>query len=258
MLRVGTSGYSYAEWRGPFYPAGLPPRTMLSFYAQHFRAVAVNASYYRIPTPDQARRMAARAGGGLDFAIKAHRDLTHERERWADALPAFRAALTPFAEAGTLGTVLLQFPHAFHHTPENRDHLAALREALPGLPLGAKFRNRGWFNEQTYTLLRELGIVLCCVDAPPLPSLPPPVCLATGTVGYVRFHGRNAAAWWHHATAAERYTYAYRPDELAPWVPRLRQLAAETERCYAFFNNHARGQAALDAKQLLALLQDNT
>jgi uncharacterized protein YecE (DUF72 family) len=77
-------------------------------------------------------------------------------------------------------------------------------------------------------------------------------------VGYVRFHGRNAAAWWHHATAAERYTYAYRPEELAPWVPRLRRLAAETERCYAFFNNHARGQAALDAKQLLALLQDST
>ena len=125
-------------------------------------------------------------------------------------------------------------------------------------PLVAEFRNRGWFNERTYTLLRELGIGLCCVDAPPLPSLPPPVCLATSTVGYVRFHGRNAAAWWHHATAAERYTYAYRPDELAPWVPRLRQLAAETERCYAFFNNHARGQAALDAKQLLALLQDNT
>lgn len=88
-------------------------------------------------------------------------------------------------------------------------------------------------------------------------SLPPPICLTTSPVGYGRFHGRNAAAWWHHATAAERYTYAYRPEELAPWVTRLRLLAAETERCYAFFNNHARGQAALDAKHLLALLQDS-
>ncbi|MCI0371548.1 MAG: DUF72 domain-containing protein [candidate division NC10 bacterium] len=58
--------------------------------------------------------------------------------------------------------------------------------------------------------------------------------------------------------ASKRYTYAYRLEELAPWVPRLRQLAAETERCYAFFNNHARGQATLDAKQLLALLQDSS
>jgi uncharacterized protein YecE (DUF72 family) len=179
MLRVGTSGYSYAEWRGPIYPAGLPPRTMLSFYAQHFRAVEVNASYYRIPTPDQARRMAARAGGGLDFAIKAHRDVTHPRAgamgRCAPCLPG---GAHPIRRGG----------HARRSSPPVPPRLSP----HAGEP---EFRNRGWFNERTYTLLRELGIGLCCVDAPPLPSLPPPVCLATSTVGYVRFHGRNAAAW---------------------------------------------------------------
>ncbi len=62
-------------------------------------------------------------------------------------------------------------------------------------------------------------------------SLPPPICLATSPVGYGRFHGRNAAAWRHHATAAGRSSYAHRPEELASWAARLRQLAAETESC---------------------------
>jgi len=254
MIKVGTCGFSYPEWRGSFYPEKLPAREMLPFYAQHFSAVEINSTYYHIPPPRNMAAMAERAGGRIEFSVKAHQEMTHARERYAEALPHFREAITPLREAGRLACVLVQFPFSFQATPEHRDFLRRVAGDLHPDPTVVEFRHRSWITNETFGLLTELGLAYCCVDEPCLRNLPPPVVRATATPAYVRFHGRNQEKWWTHAEAWERYDYLYTQAELLEWVPKIRALAERAERCYAFFNNHARGQAVVNARMLAALL----
>lgn len=256
MIKVGTSGFSYPEWRGPFYPEGLPQQRMLDFYAGHFAAVEINSTYYHIPPPRNMAAMAKRAEGRLEFAVKAHQDMTHSREQLDDALPAFRQAIEPLREAGALGCVLLQFPFSFKATGENTDFLRRIAAGLAPDPLVVEFRHRSWTTEETFALLRTLGLAYCCVDEPRLPNLPPPIVRATAPLTYVRFHGRNRQKWWTHAEAWERYDYLYSEAELREWVPRIHSLAQASQQCYAFFNNHARGQAVTNAQMLIRLLSE--
>ena len=92
------------------------------------------------------------------------------------------------------------------------------------------------------------------MDEPRLPGLPPPMAEVTAPVGYVRFHGRNKEKWWHHEKAEERYDYRYAQDELEEWIPKIRKLADHALRVYVFFNNHVRGQAPANARELHARL----
>lgn len=254
MIRIGTSGFSYPEWRGTFYPEKLPQREMLAFYARHFGAVEINSTYYHIPPARNMAAMAKRAEGGLEFAIKAHQDMTHDRDKYAGALPLFREALVPLQEANALGCVLVQFPFSFKSIPANVDFLRRIAGDLAPLPLVVEFRHVSWTGDETFNLLGDLKAAYCCVDEPRLPNLPPSIVRATTRLAYVRFHGRNREKWWTHAEAWERYDYLYTEAELQEWVPGLRALADATEKCYAFFNNHARGQAVTNAQMLERLL----
>jgi uncharacterized protein YecE (DUF72 family) len=94
----------------------------------------------------------------------------------------------------------------------------------------------------------------CCVDEPRLRNLMPPVAEVTSNVGYVRFHGRNAAKWWRHEHAYERYDYTYSPEELSEWVPRIKDLDAGAEKTFVFANNHWQAQAVNTIRQLRLLL----
>jgi uncharacterized protein YecE (DUF72 family) len=254
QIKVGTSGFSYPEWRGVFYPEKLPQGQMLVFYAQQFPAVEINSTYYHIPSVRNMAAMAARAEGRLEFAVKAHQDITHTRERLDDALPAFREAIRPLREARALGCLLLQFPFSFKSSQANVEFLRRVAGELDPDRVVVEFRHRSWTTEETFGLLRQLGAAYCCVDEPRLPNLPPPVVRATAPIAYVRFHGRNRQKWWSHAEAWERYDYLYSEAELREWVPKVRALAGAAETCYAFFNNHARGQAVTNARMLTQLL----
>ena len=254
VIKVGTSGFSYAEWKGSFYPERLPPQQMLEFYARHFSAVEINSTYYHIPPPRNMAAMAKRAEGRVEFSVKAHQDMTHARDKYADALPLFREAIAPLREAGALGCVLMQFPFSFKTTPANIDFLREIASDLAPDPVVVEFRHRSWTTDETFGLLRDLGLAYCCVDEPHLPNLPPPVVRVTAPIAYVRFHGRNCQKWWAHAEAWERYDYLYSEAELLEWVPRIRALAEATQKCYAFLNNHARGQAVTNAQMLIGLL----
>lgn len=254
MIKIGTSGFSYPEWRGPFYPDGLGQQDMLDFYAKHFPTVEINSTYYHIPPPRTMAAMAKRAGGRVEFSVKCHQEMTHARERYAQALPHFQAALAPLREAGVLACVLVQFPFSFKATPQNTAYLRRIAEDLRPDPVVVEFRHRSWTTEDTFRLLAGLGVGYCCVDEPRLPNLPPPVVRATAPPGYVRFHGRNHQKWWTHAQAWERYDYLYDEAELREWIPKIRSLAEAVQKCYTFFNNHARGQAVTNARMLAALL----
>jgi uncharacterized protein YecE (DUF72 family) len=254
IVKVGTSGFSYPEWRGVFYPGKLPQQQMLVFYAQHFPAVEINATYYHIPSARNMAAMARRAEGRVEFAVKAHQDMTHTREKLGDALPAFREAIQPLRDAAALACILLQFPFSFKSGPANVEFLRRVTDGLRPDPVVVEFRHRSWTTGKTFALLEALGAGYCCVDEPRLPNLPPPIVRATAPIAYVRFHGRNRQKWWTHAEAWERYDYLYSEAELQEWVPKIRALAEAAEACYAFFNNHARGQAVTNAQMLAQLL----
>jgi uncharacterized protein YecE (DUF72 family) len=254
MIYTGTSGFSYDDWVGPYYPAGLPKRDWLAFYAREFNSLELNASYYAVPVARNMALMAAKTPDGFLFSVKAHQDMTHKREDNEAVFAAFVQGMAPLQEAGKMGCVLAQFPFSFHADPPNRDYLRVFRERLDGLPLVVEFRNREWLAPDTFDLLRQLGVGFCCVDEPRLPGLMPPVAEATSEVAYVRFHGRNAAKWWQHAQAWERYDYTYRREELEEWAPKIRSLAEQAGTVFLFANNHYQAQAVDTARQLKLLV----
>jgi len=246
-IYVGTSGYSYDDWVGPFYPADLGKREFLSYYGQVFDSVEVNYTYYRMPNPATLRAMGNKVGSDFSFAVKANSAMTHERTADEELFDEFRVALSPLAESGKLGVVLAQFPWSFRPAREAVDWLRRMAGCMEGLPLVVEFRNAGWIRERTFEFLDDLGLGFCCVDQPRLEGLVPPVVRLTGSIGYVRFHGRNAEKWWEHDEAWERYDYLYTREELSEWVPRVAELAEKADVLYAFFNNHYQAQAVQNA-----------
>jgi uncharacterized protein YecE (DUF72 family) len=252
MIRLGTSGFSYDDWVGTVYPKDLPRWQWLPFYASQFDTVELNVTYYRHADRKMASGWVQRSPEGFLFSVKAHGSLTHERGE--PEVEAFREGLSPLVDNGRLGCVLAQFPHSFHNTPDNVAYLPALREHLVGLPVVIEFRDAGWMTDETFDLLKTLDFGFCCVDEPRLKGLMPPVARATGPLAYVRLHGRNAAKWWEHTNAWERYDYTYSDDELREWIPRLHELDAQVPLTLVYANNHYRGQSVDALKALSRLL----
>ncbi|MCX5682208.1 MAG: DUF72 domain-containing protein [Planctomycetota bacterium] len=133
---VGTSGYSYADWVGGFYPAGTRPKDMFAYYARQFRAVELNFTFYRMPAAKTLAAMAGAAPDGFTFWVKANRRTTHEADRTAAA--EFIEALGPLIDAGKFAGVLAQFPQRFHRTAANRKLLAGLAEDFAKVPLAVE------------------------------------------------------------------------------------------------------------------------
>lgn len=254
MIYIGTSGFSYEDWKGHVYPESTKKSDMLGYYARLFGAVEVNSTYYAIPSAASFAAMDKKTPAGFEFVVKAHQDMTHADKPDPGTFRAFLDAVQPLRDSGKLGCVLAQYPWAFKATSENAARLRELRERVGDVPAVVEFRNSGWTTEDAFALLRELGLGFCAVDEPDLKGLMPPVSASTSKIGYVRFHGRNAQKWWKHNEAYERYDYLYTEDELREWVPRVRQAEASSEKTYVFFNNHYRGKSVENAKMFAKML----
>lgn len=255
-ILIGTSGFSYDDWKGEFYPKDLDRKDYLEYYAFQFRVLELNFSYYRIPEARQTQEMVAKSRGRLEFVVKANRQLTHDitDDSISEALPLFLKGISPFVKSGTLGAILLQFPQGFHYLPKNRIYLKSLIEALSPLPLSVEFRQKEWLKKSVYKSLQNLDVGFVCVDEPDLPSLIPPVIINTSQLGYIRFHGRNKKNWYG-TDSRKRYDYLYSKAEIKEWIPKIRELAKHTEKLFVFFNNHAKAQAVNNAKTLIQLLE---
>jgi len=254
VIYLGTSGFSYDDWVGAFYPAGMPKREWLVYYAREFNSCEVNSTFYALPKPSTLKAMSEKTGEGFLFSVKANQQMTHQREDNAAVFKTFCQMLEPVISAGKLGCVLAQFPYSFRLNQRNWDYLRWVREQLGELPVVVELRNAGWLRSEVFDWLHQLDLGFCCVDEPPLPNLLPPIAEATSDIGYVRFHGRNSAKWWQHEHAYERYDYSYTPQELGEWVPRIRKLDSMVERTFVFANNHWRGQAVSTIRQLRLML----
>lgn len=254
MFYCGTCGFSYDDWIGIYYPEGLPRKNWLNYYAQEFNALELNSTYYALPGLSAMESLANKTGEGFLFSVKANQEMTHTRECAEETSTAFLRVLQPLIEAGKLGCILAQFPYSFGCIEANRDYLARLRGWMGGLPLVIEFRNAAWLNPVTLNWMRQNNMGFCCVDEPQLTRLLPPVAEVTGQTGYIRFHGRNAAKWWRHEQAWERYDYTYSRDELAEWLPKISQINMKAENTFIFANNHWRGQAVDTIRQVRSML----
>lgn len=263
----------------------------LAYYAARFPVVEVDSTYYFPPTPELAQTWAERTPEGFTMNVKAWSLLTghptFQHSLWEDMVPAvpvehrdkrrlyahylpadaldeafdrFRHALLPLHRAGRLGAVLLQYPRWFGPKAESRQALRDTVARLPGLRLCVEFRHARWLEggecERTLELLEELGVSFVCVDEPAgFPSSMPPVVAVTSDLAVVRFHGRNAATWEDpEITAAARFRYRYTTDELAEWVPRIREMAASAGQVHVLMNNCYRDDAVVNAADFSALL----
>ena len=255
MIYVGTSGFSYKDWMEVFYPAGMPQKDWLSYYAREFNCCEINSTYYAIPGPAVFQAMAAKTRDDFLFTVKANQEMTHQREDSATICRSFRAAIEPIINAGKLGCILAQFPYSFDFNKQNWQYLAKLREHLAGLPVVIEFRNARWLKVDVFQWMRQQDLGFCCVDEPRLPNLLPPLAEATSKIGYVRFHGRNKDKWWQNDQPYERYDYTYKPEELAEWLPKIKKLAAATEKTFVFANNHWKGQSIDTVRQIRKMLE---
>jgi uncharacterized protein YecE (DUF72 family) len=253
MIWVGTSGYSFRDWVGEFYPPGIPQGQMLDYYATRFPAVEINFTYYRVPHPMTMVQIERKTPEGFRFTVKLHGDVTHRRTREHEVFAGFDRVVAPLREKGKYHGALAQFPSSFHESAENRDYLRFVRDALPDHRIYAEFRHDSWAREETFRLLEELAIGFCSVDEPRLRGLFPPVARATGDTGYVRLHGRNAATWFQ-GNRELRYNYLYSDAELEEWAAKIRGIAAQTRDTFVFFNNCHAGHAARNAGRMRELL----
>jgi len=263
MIRVGTSGFSFQDWKGTVYPPDIPNTQMLPFYETElgFDTVEINFTYYALPSERSLAALARKTSPGFGFSVKAFKGMTHDiRDRAtgafldnAEVFSRFTSALRPLVADGKLLTVLAQFPYVFLPSPETYDYLKLFRERMGALPLVVEFRNLAWHRADVLQFLRASDIGYCVVDEPKLSRLMPFYPEATSSLGYFRLHGRNTN--WFRASVQERYDYLYSEHELTEFIAPVHNVSAKADPTLVYFNNCHRGQAAQNAARMKDLLR---
>jgi uncharacterized protein YecE (DUF72 family) len=252
-VRIGTSGYSFEDWKGEFYPEDIQKGKMLDFYAQHFDTVEVNSTYYRIPPHHVFYHMAQKTVADFHFIVKTHSNVTHQRRKTEESIKNLLEAVKPLQEAGKLKGFLAQFPYSFKGIPANLDYVKSVQDALGDHRLFVEFRHRSWVIDEVFQAFKEHRIGFVSVDEPQLINMIPPELYVTADVAYVRFHGRNGENWYH-PEKGDRYDYLYSEKELEEWVKPIKKITSHASLTYLFFNNCHMGHAVNNARTMKKLL----
>ena len=265
-IKIGTSGFSFRDWKGTIYPKKLAPKDTLRYYEEDlgFDCVEINSTYYRLLSDRVFEGMAEKTSREFEFVVKGYRGTTHDPfdKRLGDKQPGIDTAkedtekfiysLQPLIERKKLGAVLLQFPVFFSNNSRGREYILQCGEWFTDIPLVIEFRNSSWAKDDTAGFLRENNMGYCSVDEPRLSRLMPFINEVTSSIGYIRFHGRNKN--WFNAPAEERYNYLYSDDELESFIPEIKKMDRKAKKTYAFFNNCHAGSAAKNARAIKELL----
>jgi uncharacterized protein YecE (DUF72 family) len=189
----------------------------------------------------------------------AHRRTAEEGiEPWtAEDVRLVTDGMQVLRDEGLLGALLAQFPWSFKATDAGRDVLKRLAEDFAGWPLVVELRHGTWARHDDAVLLRELGLGFCNIDQPVIGDALKPTAGVTSAIGYVRLHGRNYERWIEHEDVAQRYDYLYSAEELAPWVERIRKVAAaeDVADVYVITNNHYEGKGPANALMIRAMVE---
>jgi uncharacterized protein YecE (DUF72 family) len=276
-------------WNGIFYPpARGRSKTFdeLSFYAEHFDTVEVNSTFYGQPRASVSRTWAQRTPAGFEFAVKLYQKFTHPRmyaERVKAALPAqlirgdieerkrlgeivtelsrpnaadldgFKRGLDPLASAGKLGPLLAQFPPSFKNGEPERAYLARLLSDFTGYVVAVELRHVSWSADVagTLSMLNAFGAAWTQIDEPKFRfSIRQNFLPNVKGVYYVRLHGRNAAAWWHHSASEDRYDYLYTAGELTEFSETVKAAKQLVKKVYLYTNNHFSAKSIANAAMI--------
>ena len=215
VLLAGTSGFSYKEWLGHFYPEQLPANEMLRYYASHFSTVEINNTFYRMPAESMLSQWLEQVPEHFAFTLKAPRRITHDqrlRESEANVAEFLRRAQVL---GGRLGALLFQLPpYLKKDLPRLRDFLALLPQ---GREVAFEFRNNSWHDDEVYEALRSRGAILCMTDTDEGDT----PFVATSDCGYIRlrrthYEDRELDAWAAQIAAkslTKTYVYFMHEDE---------------------------------------------
>jgi len=251
QIWIGTSGYSYPDWVGSFYPPRTSPGRMLALYCRSFPLVELNFTFYRLPTPSMLARLAEQTPAGFQFIVKLPRTLSHEESE--RELDSFRQAIEELNRRQRLLGLLCQLPQASRNTLEHRSWICKLAENLAGYRLAVEFRHRSWFEEEVPPWLAENQLDLVAVDVPDIPGLYPRGLVRSGPRVYVRFHSRQARKWYQ--SDKQRYDFDFSEAALREWTDALGGIGASVDKVLLLFNNCYRGQAAKNAEQMRVLVE---
>lgn len=248
---VGTQGWNYSAWVGPFYPVGTRPGDMLRTYARAFPTVEVDSTFYAIPPEPVVAGWQERTPDDFVFSLKVPQEITHERRLVDAAGPLARFVDRVSVLGPRLGVLLLQMAPDWEPTPVNQD---ALRRFLPELPDGYRFaiefRNPAWLEPAIVNRLRERDVAVALVDGRwvkrdmMLHMAEDP----TADFAYVRWMGPDRSITDYSAVQVER------AEDLALWSSSVRDLAGRVRTVYGYFNNHYQGHSPESARAFQRLL----
>jgi uncharacterized protein YecE (DUF72 family) len=231
---IGTSGWHYEHWKGPFYPEDMPEKGFLSFYSERFDVAEINNSFYQLPDKGTFQQWRQTVGKGFVFAVKASRYITHMKK-----LKDLEKSLSNFMDSvdsldGRLGPILFQLPPRWHMNPER---LESFLDKLPDRRRYTfEFRDKSWFDERVYDLLSAHNAAFCIYDLEG--QMSPEI--VTADFIYIRLHGPDKNA----------YEGSYSKRKLNSFAKKFNKWTREGKDVFCFFDNDQKGFAAENALTL--------
>lgn len=236
VIFIGTSGWQYKDWRGRFYPTGVPQRRWLEHYAERFATVEINNAFYRLPERDTFAQWRRRTPDDFIVAVKVSRYLTHIKRLRDPAEPVARFLGRATALGDRLGPVLLQLPPSLR---ADADLLAAALALFPrDVRVAVEPRHPSWWTPRIRSVLERYGAALCWADRRSRPVTP---LWQTADFGYLRLHEGRADPWPRYGAAA-----------LCSWLDRLAGAYGDDAPAYVYFNNDPGGAAITDVAAMAA------
>lgn len=230
-LYIGTSGYSYKEWKGNFYPEDLPADKMLSYYAKRFSTVELNNTFYRLPKQEVIETWASGVPSGFRFAVKSPRRITHIKrlKDTKENVEYLFKILDPFKKK--LGVFLVQLP------PNFKKDMARLENFIKELPDNSntafEFRHPSWFDQEVYDLLKNYKCALCLSDTDEAPITE---LINTGGWGYLRLR-----------------RVSYTKNELSKWMKKIEMQ--NWKKVFIYFKHEDEGKGAKFAQELIKIYE---
>jgi uncharacterized protein YecE (DUF72 family) len=270
-LRIGTAGWSYKDWDGIFYPSGMQQRRQhpLEYLARFFDTAEINTSFDGPLKPELAKlwcRKVETVNRNFLFTAKLYRAFTHSPLSLTEPTSAAsirptdedeirtREGLDAIANEGRLGALLIQFPVSFKNTSLNREYLERLLRQFIEYPRVVEVRHSSWNDAATIALFTQNNVGFCNIDQALTGRSLAPTEHVTGTVGYIRLHGRNYEQWFDSDNRNDRYNHLYSPQELTGWKEKIQSIAERAQTTYVITNNYFESKAGVNALELKAMI----
>jgi len=243
-LLIGTSGWSYKEWTGVFYPS--PTTNKLSFYSKVFDTAEIDSTFYAFPSRGLVLGWLKHTPKNFVFSVKLPKTLTHDKKldlgKGTEAeLVRFLGLLKPLMTGGKLGPILIQLPPSYMYSNDFEKLKGFLGVIPEDIRFATEFRHASWLREEVWSMLRARNVANVIVDEPLLP----PETVLTADFAFIRWHGRGRRPW---------YNYRYAEPELSSWVPKVKEVASRMKTTYGYFNNHFRGFAVENSLRMMKML----